>query len=188
MKLRRRMFKRDFLTGLYNRSVLERIEAAIDAGKCGALLSVDIDDFMWVNHSVGHIAGDACLRRIADLMREAAAGCLLGRVGGEEFLVYTEDGPGAERLAERIRSLVENDAELKSSRDAVPLRTSPDSSEHGCYGPVLTVSIGIARAARGLPFEQLFAQADEALSEAKNAGKNRIVTWPETRWSRSGAA
>jgi len=76
-------------------------------------------------------------------MSDVAPGHMLGRMGGDEFLVYTELGAEAEDLTERIRSRAEGDTQLENSRVAVPRLTDPYSRDHGCCGPVLTVSIGI---------------------------------------------
>jgi diguanylate cyclase (GGDEF)-like protein len=154
----------DPLTGLLNRkSLLPRFdELQMQARQQHApicMIAVDLDHFKQVNDTFGHETGDAVLKESAYEMRKCLRSFeLFYRLGGEEFLVMI---PGAEldqgrKLAERMRDAVE--------------RTKP-------AGVAVTVSIGVAVAAGDqLDFEQLFNAADQALYEAKHAGRNRIAS------------
>ncbi|MFC3676802.1 GGDEF domain-containing protein [Ferrovibrio xuzhouensis] len=159
--------QRDQLTGALRRHVLEEaVEREIARSRRHrrplALLLLDLDHFKAINDRYGHHAGDEALRRFAET---AQAGLrredLLGRTGGEEFciLLPDTDQEGAARLAERIRTAVEN---LSVDVDGQPLR--------------LTVSIGAAAlAGDDESWSGLTRAADVALYRAKKDGRNRIV-------------
>lgn len=160
------------LTGLLRReAILELLERELDrAVRYHRPLTVamaDLDHFKEVNDRYGHLAGDALLKRVAQV---AATGLrstdAIGRYGGEEFLVVLPetDITGACAVAEKIRSLVQ--------RASVPM-------EDGSLAQV-TISIGLAslhdfgpRGARVAPRDLLIA-ADRSLYEAKNSGRNRV--------------
>ena len=157
----------DPLTGLPNRSMLEPAlqRQAGEAARRNAefsLLSMDLDHFKTINDERGHEAGDRALLAFADLLRERLrASDLPCRWGGEEFQVLLSDtGPdGAERIAEEIRSTLQNTrVELEQGE----LR--------------MTVSIGIASYpgdADDVP--SLLILADRRLYQAKVRGRNCIV-------------
>ncbi|MCJ9713561.1 GGDEF domain-containing protein, partial [Bordetella hinzii] len=127
-------------------------------GRAMAVLAVDIDHFKSINDELGHAAGDAVIRGIAALLRSRArASDILGRLGGEEFVVLlpNTERPQALQAAERIRSAVE-------SFQAVP-------------GGACTVSVGVAvYPHEGASLTEVLARADEALYEAKRGGRNRV--------------
>lgn len=133
-----------------------------------SLIMLDLDDFKAINDTWGHPAGDLVLREFATLVAGGArATDLAARYGGEEFgmiLPHTE-GDLARRVAERIRSAVEDFAFLEAE------------------GPVrLTVSAGVATwpvDPHVESVEDLVAAADRALYRAKQAGKNRVMIDPE---------
>jgi diguanylate cyclase (GGDEF)-like protein len=156
---------RDPLTNLYNRrflmEVLERETARARRGGGYAVCLIDIDRFKSINDSLGHGAGDAVLSQFAEI----AAGHLrtvdvLGRIGGEEFLVVLPDTgiEGAANCAERIRAAVE------SSRFA----GLPE-------GQRVTITAGVVRAGRDEAPSQVLARADRALYRGKQEGRNRVV-------------
>lgn len=100
----------DHLTGLPNRRLgLEYLDAATErasAGKQGAILYCDLDNFKKVNDIHGHLAGDGALQEAAHRLRaEVRDTDIVARLGGDEFLIIAEDllPPSAEQLAERIR-------------------------------------------------------------------------------------
>jgi diguanylate cyclase (GGDEF)-like protein len=153
----------DALTGLYNRAtVIERLQSMLEEGTIGgrgAILLLDIDHFKTINDRLGHAAGDACLRKIGEIIRNTIrGGDVAGRIGGEEFLAIM---PGAERetalaVGERLRLAIA----LSGMRYA--------------SGEPVTTSIGVATANAGEGADSLLARADRALYDAKNAGRNRI--------------
>ncbi len=160
---------RDPLTKLFNRRYfLDRLDSELKFARRHesplALLMLDIDHFKRVNDGHGHLAGDALLCRIADVIGHAVRNeDVVARFGGEEVAVIlraTALEP-AKLLAERLRRLVE--------RTAV--------AHHDCQLRA-TVSIGVA-AYPATPFEAvtpLIEAADRALYRAKHAGRNRVAT------------
>jgi diguanylate cyclase (GGDEF)-like protein len=154
--------EQDRMTGLLNHeAVLRRLEAEIDrARRIAYPLSIflfDLDDFKRVNDEFGHQSGDRVLKTLsAELRAEVRSTDVVGRYGGEEFLVVmpaTDSGQAA-RFAERFRSVAEE-------------------TDYG-EGLRLTVSGGIAQWT-GQSASDLVRTADRNLYEAKRTGKNRIV-------------
>jgi len=166
-----RLAKRDPLTGLPNRLMLrERFREAVAPAMQGrgrlALHCLDLDGFKPVNDLHGHPAGDAVLREAARrLSASVRAGDTVARLGGDEFVVVqtgvVQDGE-AEMLARRI----------------IRQLSQPYHIENGDKGVTeirIAASIGIAMAPdRGLDLEQLIACADQALYQAKRAGKAQL--------------
>lgn len=158
----------DALTGLKNRRYFEHsFQAAyVRAYRLKSPLSVlvlDIDHFKSFNDTNGHMVGDDCLRIVAQTLRGALCRSqdLVARYGGEEFVILLPDTDraGAMRVAEKIRQAVEKTEFLMGGRRL----------------PV-TVSIGVATHIPTAPDRQhdLFQKADEALYEAKGAGRNCV--------------
>ena len=160
----------DPLTGVANRRSLI---AALDRDMARAqrmrepmaLMMVDIDHFKDVNDQYGHPAGDRVLCSVVNVLRQRVrAQDLVGRYGGEEFMVLLPDTGlvGAEQLAHELCKAVE---ESRCPADGVP---GP--------GIAVTVSIGVfgGRLESGDSWDMLIAAADRALYEAKNNGRNRV--------------
>jgi diguanylate cyclase (GGDEF)-like protein len=167
-RLVERQANTDGLTELPNRRHFEEaLEAEISrAERFGgelALILGDLDDFKQVNDRYGHQAGDDVLRTFAGILRETVREIdLPSRYGGEEFAVLLPqtDIEGAHNLAERLRRAL-------ASR---PMTTQPGSLV------AVTASFGVASfPAAGTP-AALFAAADDALYQAKHAGKNCVVS------------
>lgn len=165
-----RVARIDVLTSLANRRAFEEHFELVFANarrlRTGmALLVVDVDFFKHYNDSRGHLAGDACLQRVAGALSKCATRPLdlVSRYGGEEFAVVLPDTPlaGVLATAERIRSVVER---LEIVYDGKGLGR-------------VTVSVGVAYApdARTCDETALFETADLALYEAKDRGRNCVV-------------
>ena len=153
----------DELTGCHNRaSIMEVLEADIQRDPAHAeraVMFVDLDRFKEINDRHGHAAGDALLRRAAGLLRESVReNDLVGRTGGDEFLVVCPDVGGVERamrLAERL---------AETLRDGICAATD----ELHC-----SLSIGVAwSSGDGTDADALVAAADAAMYEAKRAEAN----------------
>lgn len=161
---------RDPLTGIANRGHLlrqldaRRVECARDNCELAALL-IDFDHFKQINDRHGHQFGDRVLVAGANaLCDQLGAGDIVGRYGGEEFIVATSvrDAAQARQLAERLRARV-------AAALAELLPDDPDAT---------TISIGIALLSRmpaSARLEELIEAADKAVYAAKNAGRNRVV-------------
>jgi diguanylate cyclase (GGDEF)-like protein/PAS domain S-box-containing protein len=130
-----------------------------------SLVVLDVDHFKLYNDTLGHMAGDACLQKVAQALEAHALRPtdLAARYGGEEFVLLFAETPfeAASRLAEAIRTTVEA-LQLPNPR-------SPTS-------PWITVSVGVATIVPTQldEIEQLFICADRAMYAAKSGGRNRV--------------
>ncbi len=155
----------DELTGLPNRrDVLARLQQLLDrpAGARCAVLLADLDHFKRINDEHGHLVGDEVLRAVATRLTESVREpVVVGRLGGEEFLVVLPDTDleAARQAAERIREQIA----------ATDTRRLFD-------GAPLTVSVGVAAAdPAGDSVSSMLRRADDALYDAKRAGRNRVI-------------
>ncbi len=154
----------DALTGLLNRSEIERrLDAKLTRGPMNGEMIVallDIDNFKAVNDRYGHLGGDDVLRAMGRLVRKAVrVGEYAGRYGGEEILLVLDDSDG--RGAERVLDLHHAVRGESFSAAGKELR--------------VTCSVGLAWAMHGDDWESLIGRADQALYEAKDAGRDRVV-------------
>jgi diguanylate cyclase (GGDEF)-like protein len=164
----------DALTGVYNRRYIDRrlVEEIARARRQSYRISciyIDIDHFKQVNDSHGHQAGDDVLREVASRIKaELRMSDALGRFGGEEFVVLLIDADleSASMVAHRIRASVAEQPFMLAEGQALSV----------------TVSIGVAtlddferdHGAEGVA-QELVAQADQALYQAKQNGRNQVV-------------
>ncbi len=162
-----RLSRTDSLTQLNNRGYWEQAVAreylrTLRTGSQACLVMFDIDHFKRVNDEYGHPAGDAAIRRTAQMLNDTIrATDIAGRYGGEEFgiVLVDTDTEGARVLTERLRKAVET-----------------MTVEHEQQRIRFTISLGIAPLRGDLPgYEQWIARADQALYQAKQAGRNRVV-------------
>lgn len=126
-----------------------------------SLLMIDLDNFKTVNDTRGHAAGDEALRTVAAVLRssELRQNDYFGRIGGEEFAVILPETSlqGAAEVAERI---------------CTNLATTPVTYDDNAF--VITASIGVSEYRLGDTLETLLRRADQAMYEAKQAGRNRV--------------
>lgn len=156
----------DALTGVYNRGgIVRRLDDAIvDSRRQRLPLSVlflDLDHFKRINDSHGHPVGDACLAAVTEAIRtQTQAEHLLGRIGGEEFLLLLPscNRRHARDMGEQIRRQVE--ADCRTVRGATV---------------ALTLSIGVVECGPTDNATSLIQRADEAMYQAKHEGRNRVV-------------
>jgi diguanylate cyclase (GGDEF)-like protein len=157
----------DTLTGLLNRrGFYERAEIegirSQRSGKAFSLLLVDLDNFKSINDTLGHVAGDECLKAVARaLLLNLRPTDIIARYGGEEMILLLPetDEEIALRLAERLRLAI---AELQLSHRSQPIS--------------LTISIGLTSSYQSKDMDQLIVVVDKALYAAKHDGKNCVRT------------
>jgi diguanylate cyclase (GGDEF)-like protein len=145
----------DPLTGTANRrawddEIAVAIQQAELDGRALAVALLDLDDFKGYNDRFGHQAGDRLLKEVSAAWQSILrVSDLLARIGGDEFAVLLNGCrlETAAQIAERLRSAV----------------------------PAANCSVGVAAWARAEPVEELLARADEALYDAKEAGRGRVV-------------
>jgi diguanylate cyclase (GGDEF)-like protein len=157
----------DELTGLANRrETMTALDRHISATKRHerplSIAILDIDHFKRVNDAYGHPAGDEVIRRVAqiavEIMREED---LVGRLGGEEFVVILPDtdASAALRACDRLRAVIASTTLLLENG----VRLS------------ITLSAGVAQMLPGDDRSRLIARADEALYDAKQQGRDRVL-------------
>ncbi|GGD78980.1 sensor domain-containing diguanylate cyclase [Lacimicrobium alkaliphilum] len=153
----------DRLTGLFNRLYIEQaFEEIQQEGKSMSLIMADIDHFKEVNDTHGHNVGDQVIASIADILGDCLRkGDYLGRWGGEEFIVLlpNSDLLSAEQVAERMRQSV-----------------AFQPVAEGDMVLDITMSFGVTQADRYGALVDLIHSADKALYQAKNEGRNRVVS------------
>lgn len=161
---------RDALTRLLNRNGLDdllRRHFAMREMQAVTLLEIDVDHFKRVNDEHGHAVGDRVLKAVADtLAAHVRAGDFVARVGGEEFIIGCVGGGAAvaKVLAERVRQ------SISALRVAVP--------GAGAQPVQCTVSVGVSREFDSLDrWEAAWREADDALYNAKQAGRNRVAVY-----------
>lgn len=158
---------RDSLTRLLSRRFLDVILAkevtyARHSGTKFALLALDVDHFKEVNDTWGHESGDLVLQQLAAILTEnTRGGDYVFRMGGEEFLVLLVDVQpmGAQRVANKLREQVAQ-AEFRIANDQIIN---------------ITVSVGVAVHDGHPDHARILRAADDALYQAKNAGRNSVV-------------
>ncbi|WP_150304946.1 sensor domain-containing diguanylate cyclase [Pseudomonas saliphila] len=154
----------DSLTGAMNRYRIEDLvqTALANAERYGhgfSLILFDIDHFKQVNDTYGHDEGDRILKTLVHSLQTCLReGDQFGRWGGEEFMVLVPgtDLPGATELAERMRASVA-------------------ATDFGLREPV-TVSLGVTEWLPGDSLKDVLVRADSAMYQAKESGRNRVVT------------
>lgn len=157
----------DPLTGLLNRrAFFEQANAIFDANEIGrvSILMIDLDHFKIVNDTFGHAGGDNVIRDVAAVIADTVAAntgertALVGRVGGEEFVVLVTNMESvllaqlAERIGEAVRTL---------------------ECSIGDYRLNPSASIGVANRADGEDVDATLRAADAALYQAKDMGRDR---------------
>ena len=158
----------DPLTRLWNRAGMDSLlskewSEALRQKKPMTLVMADIDHFKKINDTYGHPAGDAVLKTVGKRLLEfVRAEDIVGRMGGEEFLIALTDCQPAKAFdtVDRLRQAV----------SLLPIAADGSSVR-------VTISFGVVSAIpqEGAEIERLLKQADEALYKAKNSGRNRVV-------------
>jgi diguanylate cyclase len=158
---------RDVLTRLLNRKFMpvvlsKQVSQSRTQKTAFAVLAIDIDHFKQVNDTHGHQAGDSVLQQLAlILLNNSRSGDYLFRLGGEEFLLIAVDmdATRARTVAEKLRKSVERESFLLY--DGKELKA--------------TISVGVACFDGHPDYQRVLRKADDALYQAKNSGRNRVV-------------
>lgn len=163
-----RLSTQDYLTGLKNRRGLDKAICEIvadikpDSKKSFALL-LDLDNFKQVNHTFGYVIGDIVIKRVGEKLREMLEEkCIIGRIGGDEFMILLHQVTDDESLAiaERMR--------LDISKMVVGMSAGKAIN--------VTTSIGmVSIQAHSTSLEELIERSYVALNQGKEAGKNTVV-------------
>ncbi len=166
----------DELTGLYNRrffnaTIIQRLDEAKIKKRCFVFFIMDVDNFKKYNDTYGHKMGDDVLKAVGKVMKESLLmeGDIPFRIGGEEFggIVYTNDFEEAKSSVESVRKELE-ELKIEHSKNTA--------------SPYVTASFGLifvdllTYANKDITSEEIYIKADEALYEAKESGRNKVVT------------
>ncbi len=158
-----RAARKDALTGVANRAAFDaRLDLEVQRAQSGdgfAVVMLDIDHFKGLNDRFGHQAGDAVLRWLGALLRQAARkGDFVARYGGEEFVAILADAEadGATVWADRLRSAI-------------------GTVQAPVVDITVTASLGVAAWVPGEVGPDVIGRADRALYRAKATGRNRVV-------------
>ncbi len=164
----------DALTGVPSRRLVRQhlrqaLERARRSGQAAAVMFVDVDEFKKINDAYGHATGDRVLRVVCDRIHgQLRENDLIGRYGGDEFIVVVESvtsAEGADRLADRIVASMSDPIELDwSGNDGAPSEVS------------VSVSVGVTVLSPiDVEIDEVLARADAATYEAKATGRNRAI-------------
>ena len=162
--------ERDPLTGAYNRrSMQQKIQTELERSNRSAtslsVIMLDIDHFKKVNDTLGHVAGDLAIQHVAAIaQKQLRSYDVMFRYGGEEFLICLPDTISADalKIADRLRKQVAQSQ----------IAQFPDLN--------LTISIGIATTSDSFDnWQQLVQNADKALYQSKNQGRNQVWHYQE---------
>ena len=156
--------EQDGMTGLLNRTTTEdRVRAILNhSTDRGILILLDLDDLKLINDLFGHSEGDRAIRNIAQALKDHfREGDIIGRIGGDEFLIYL---PGAATNQDAISASVSN---LLRKLTRMPVGENNERRLH--------CSLGAAAQLSGDTFDSLYKRADVALYSVKRSGKNNYA-------------
>ncbi len=161
--------QKDLLTDCYNKISGENIisEKLVASGEAThTLFIIDIDNFKAINDNLGHFFGDEVLRDISTGLKDAFRRIdIIARIGGDEFIVFVENLSDERLIAEKAEKILE-------------VYRKTYSGEYKDYS--VSGSVGIAVFPRdGTNYEELYQNADKALSQAKIQGKNRYMLYSD---------
>lgn len=157
--------EKDGVTGLYNKATIQTMIQRIlqerrgSGGQC-ALLVIDLDNFKQVNDRYGHLQGDKLLQEIGHILHASfQQKGLVGRIGGDEFVLFLGEIPSEQWVLEQTDALCRMlNIAYEAAEDHVPVSAS--------------IGVGLAPHSQA-QYEELFRQADAGLYHAKQQGKAR---------------
>lgn len=163
-KLLEELYIRDPLTKIYNRAYFDKVMGNIverqrKSDSSFALVMLDIDNFKSINDTYGHQVGDEALKSAASTLNKLIRGDdIAARWGGEEFIIMLKNISldDALKISQKLRMAIENTKILDSI--------------------TITGSFGVTLYKSGEDIKETFKRADEALYEAKNSGRNRVIS------------
>ena len=159
----RELSERDGMTGLYNRNTAEKlIREKLRQDNQGIFLVLDLDRLKQINDGYGHSEGDRAIISIAQALKAHFRNSdIIGRIGGDEFVVYLS---GAARNKDVISKII---SELLNRMDTLSV------GEHAEMA--ITCSIGCAVGEKNSTYDSLYKQADKALYHVKKSGRNNFA-------------
>lgn len=157
--------QRDPLTNLYNKTAVREITTRKivegDGKSAQALLIIDIDNFKGVNDTYGHLCGDTLLSDVAGVLKNHFGDeSLVGRIGGDEFIVYLPSVEGEKDASDKVAGLLFELGKLRPMKDASPISCS--------IGATIFPQ-------KGADYFELYQHADNALYKIKARGKNSFA-------------
>ncbi len=159
----------DPMTGLFNKSFVQKTLSAFCPKATGALMMFDLDNFKLVNDLYGHSAGDRLLIRFAEILRRVVRSTdVVGRMGGDEFIVFCHDIRDERLVLEKVQTV--NDELLSAAREVM--------------GPDMNIPVGASVGAvfvlgDGRDFAELYREADKALYSVKQGSKRGCAFFRE---------
>lgn len=153
----------DGLTGLYNRMTVEnKINQRLSENKGGVLFVLDIDNFKSINERYGHLAGDQVLKGVATILQERVfKNDILGRIGGDEFVIFMSVDPSPEFINDRCRQIKRQFLNLPCSQFIV------------CK---LSITVCGSCYQKGDTYQFLFDRADQCLIKEKSLRKKKRIS------------
>jgi diguanylate cyclase (GGDEF)-like protein/PAS domain S-box-containing protein len=169
----------DALTGLFNRRRFEHelnrsLAHAVRYGSRGALLLLDLDGFKYINDALGHSVGDELILRVGAVLKGSLRETdIVARLGGDEFaaILPEADALTAAKVAEKILSAIRRQGSVTTSEQREARVTT-------------SIGVTVFDGDRGLTAEDLFIEADIAMYEAKDAGRDGVKIFSSEERSR----
>ncbi|WP_229855136.1 diguanylate cyclase [Candidatus Sulfurimonas marisnigri] len=158
---------RDFLTGVYNRryffhNVQTYFDTALESGESFAIAMIDIDNFKNINDTYGHDSGDKAIVHLSDILRaNTAEDDVVSRFGGEEFCIILKNisSKNALTVLERIKNKVQKSVTISEKNAEISF----------------TISVGLVTNHEN-SLDETVNQADMLLYEAKQSGRNKVIS------------
>ena len=153
---------KDLLTGLYNKVTTEqKITKLLTNNSIGTIYMIDLDNFKLLNDTLGHATGDKALKDVANILKEFFLKFdIIGRIGGDEFIVFCPNFVNEESIINRANLLIQS------------LRQTYGNKQNSVR---LSASVGIYLGTKeDNEFKNLYQKVDDALYKAKSLGKNQF--------------